>query len=147
MKVSTRVEYGMIALIDIAIHSQGGDSVSALEISRRQKISKKYLEQILIQLKAGGLIRSQKGAGGGYMLSLPPDKVTLADILNALDGSILEEMEPSGAADGELGQAIDSCLWKRINENLRKYAEGVTLAALAQQCLGSISEDWNMYVI
>ena len=147
MKVSTRVEYGMIALIDIVIHSQGGDSVSALEISRRQKISKKYLEQILIQLKAGGFIRAQKGAGGGYTLSCSPEKVTLSDILNALDGSILEEMEPSEAQEGELGAAIDSCLWRRINDNLRKYAEGVTLAALAAQCLGRISDDWNMYVI
>ena len=147
MKVSTRVEYGMIALVDIAIHSQDGSSVSTLEISRRQNISKKYLEHILLQLKTAGFIKAQKGAGGGYTLSCSAEKVTLSDILNALDGSILEEMEPSSASDGELGQAIDLCLWKRINNSLRKYAEGITLAGFAAQCQSRISDDWNMYII
>ena len=147
MKVSTRVEYGMIALVDIAIHSQDGSSVSTLEISRRQNISKKYLEHILLQLKTAGFIKAQKGAGGGYTLSCSAEKVTLSDILNALDGSILEEMEPSSASDGELGQAIDLCLWKRINNSLRKYAEGITLDGFAAQCQSRISDDWNMYII
>ena len=98
MKVSTRVEYGMLALTDIALHSENGSSVSAPDIAERQGISQKYLEQILTHLKQAGLIRAQKGLRGGYALTRPAGKIRLSEILNALDNSILEE---TGAGSGE----------------------------------------------
>ena len=64
MRVSTRVEYGMLALADIVLYSENGTSVSAPEIAEREEISQKYLEQILTQLKQAGLIRAQKGLRG-----------------------------------------------------------------------------------
>ena len=73
MKVSTRVEYGMLALTDIAMHSESGSRVSAPDIAERQGISQKYLEQILTHLKQAGLIRAQKGLRGGYALTRPDD--------------------------------------------------------------------------
>ena len=69
MRVSTRVEYGLIALMDIALHSENGSCVATWEIARRQNISKKYLEQILPQLRTGGFIKAQKGIRGGYTLA------------------------------------------------------------------------------
>ena len=79
MKVSTRVEYGMLALADIAIHSEGGTSVSAPDIAERQDISRKYLEQILTHLRQAGLINAQKGLKGGYPLSRPAGMIRLSD--------------------------------------------------------------------
>ena len=79
MRVSTRVEYGLMALVDIAIHSENGESVSTTEIADRQKISQKYLEQILPQLRQAGLIKAQKGLRGGYRLGKPAEEVLLAE--------------------------------------------------------------------
>ena len=64
MKVSTRVEYGLLALADIALYSENGTSVSGPDIAEREDISRKYLEQILTHLKQAGLIRAQKGLHG-----------------------------------------------------------------------------------
>ena len=89
MKVSTRVEYGMLALTDIALYSENGSSVSGPDIAERQNISQKYLEQILTHLKQAGLIRAQKGLRGGYTLSRPADSIRLSEVLNALDNGIL----------------------------------------------------------
>ena len=75
MRVSTRVEYGMLALTDIALHSENGSTVSGPEIAERQEISQKYLEQILTHLKQAGLIRAQKGLRGGYTLARPADQI------------------------------------------------------------------------
>ena len=111
MKVSTRVEYGMLALTDIALYAEKGSSVSAPEIAERENISRKYLEQILTHLKQAGLIRAQKGLRGGYVLSRSPGTIRLSEILNALDNSILEEMDAAGEEDGRsLRGAVNECL-------------------------------------
>ena len=147
MRVSTRVEYGLIALMDIALHSENGSCVATWEIARRQNISKKYLEQILPQLRTGGFIKAQKGIRGGYTLACSPGYVTLADILNALDISVLEEMEIPDSSGGTLDSIINICLWRKINSSLKKFAEGITLAEFAGQCRSMLSEDWDMYMI
>ena len=147
MRVSTRVEYGLIALMDIALHSENGSCVTTWEIARRQNISKKYLEQILPLLRIGGFIKAQKGIRGGYTLACSPGYVTLADILNALDISVLEEMEIPDSSGGTLDSIINICLWGKINSSLKKFAEGITLAEFAGQCSNMLSEDWDMYMI
>ena len=147
MRVSTKVEYGLIALMDIALHSENGSCVATWEIAQRQNISKKYLEQILPQLRTGGFIKAQKGIKGGYTLACSPGYVTLADILNALDISILEEMEIPDSSEGALDSIINICLWGKINNSLRKFAEGITLAEFVGQCRSMLSEDWDMYMI
>ncbi len=148
MKVSTRVEYGVLALTDIALHSENGSSVSAIEISKRQGISKKYLEQILPLLKQAGLIKAQKGLGGGYTLSCKANSVKMSDVLDALDNSILEDMD--NAPDGgrrELARAVNECLWEKLNDLLRGFAEGLSLSEFAQKCADRTADGWDMYVI
>lgn len=148
MKVSTRVEYGVLALADIALYSDSGTSVPALEIARRQGISKKYLEQILPLLRQARLIRAQKGLRGGYLLARPAGEITLSDILNALDNSLLESMP---AADGRgtagLAEVVNACLWGKINQHLNTYASSVTLADFLTECKSRIPQDWDLYVI
>ena len=148
MKVSTRVEYGMLALADIALYSEHGSSVSAPEIAERENISQKYLEQILTHLKQAGLIRAQKGLRGGYMLSRSADQIRIADILNALDTGILEEQYASeSAAEPGLRGAVDACLWKKMNCALNRFAEEKTLAEFIQECRDHLSGEWDLYVI
>ena len=148
MKVSTRVEYGVLALTDIALYSEHGSSVTTLEIARRQGISKKYLEQILTLLRQAKLIRAQKGLKGGYSLTRPADQITMADILNALDNSILEEMDPPGEEGNDaLRYAARECLWGEINARLNGFAKGLTLTAFLDQCRKRMPDDGDMYVI
>ncbi len=148
MKVSTKVEYGVLALADIALYSENGQSVSAVEISKRQGISKKYLEQILPLLRQAGLIRAHKGLRGGYTLSCCAESVTLSDILNALDYSILEEMEESSdQREGCLRNAVNACVWTRMNHIMSDYARGLTLSAFVEECRSQGEDGWDLYVI
>ena len=146
MKVSTRVEYGLIALTDIVIHGENGSSVSAPEIAARQKISHKYLEQILLLLRQAGFITAQKGLRGGYTLACSPEEITLSDVLNALDMNILAEMD-GREEEGGLRPVINDCFWEKINENLKQYAESLTLSEFAAQCTSRSVNGWDLYVI
>lgn len=147
MKVSTKVQYGMLALTDIALYSENGSAVSGPEIAERQDISQKYLEQILTHLKQAGLIRAKKGLRGGYTLSRPADQIRLSEILNALDNSILEETDPAGESDGRsLRDAVNDCVWKELNHSIVAFAERRTLSDIMQKCR-ELSGDWDMYVI
>ena len=101
----------------------------------------------MIVLRTGGFIKAQKGIRGGYTLACSPGYVTLADILNALDISVLEEMEIPDSSGGTLDSIINICLWGKINSRLKKFAEGITLAEFAGQCRSMLSEDWDMYMI
>lgn len=147
MKVSTRVEYGMLALADIALHTGEGQSVSAPDIAERQNISHKYLEQILTHLKQAGLIRAQKGLRGGYALSRPAEKIRLSEVLNALDNSILEEMSPDGSGSGSLRSAVNACLWGKLNRLMIDFVENKTLAEFVQECRSQTYDEWDMYII
>ena len=145
MKVSTRVEYGMLALTDIALHSENGSSVSAPDIAERQGISQKYLEQILTHLKQAGLIRAQKGLRGGYALTRPAGKIRLSEILNALDNSILEETGTGNS--GTLRDAVNACLWRRMNRTMIDFAEGKTLSEFLTDCRQQLTGEWDLYEI
>ena len=145
MKVSTRVEYGMLALTDIALHSENGSSVSAPDIAERQGISQKYLEQILTHLKQAGLIRAQKGLRGGYALTRPAGKIRLSEILNALDNSILEETGTGNG--GTLRDAVNACLWQKMNRTMIDFAEGKTLLEFLTDCRQQLTGEWDLYEI
>ena len=148
MIVSTRVEYGMMALLDIAEHSENHMSVSTTEIAERQNISQKYLEQILPLLRQAGLIRAQKGLRGGYSLSRSANVIKLSEVLNALDGSILAGMEV--AEDGQGGSlrgVVNECLWESINERIREYAKNRTLGDLLEECRRKAAGSWADYII
>ena len=145
MKVSTRVEYGMLALTDIALHSENGSSVSAPDIAERQGISQKYLEQILTHLKQAGLIRAQKGLRGGYALTRPAGKIRLSEILNALDNSILEETDAGNSRT--LRDAVNACLWQKMNRTMIDFAESKTLAEFLTDCRQQLTGEWDLYEI
>ncbi len=149
MKISTRVECGIIALIDIAINSENGTAISTVGISERQKISAKYLEQILIALKQANLIRGQKGSRGGYVLSRPAETITFQEIISALDVTILCESHPDDLPDGsDFRSTINSCLWDKMTAYLNSFTQGITLAQVAEMCKKSQNDNTEyMYYI
>ncbi|MCR5790160.1 MAG: Rrf2 family transcriptional regulator [Lachnospiraceae bacterium] len=144
MRVSTRVEYGLIALTDIVVNGENGMSVSAPDIAQRENISHKYLEHILLLLRQAGFIKAQKGLRGGYALACSPDKITLYDVVNALDKSILADIDPMSGSD--LGNAVNECFWGKINGSLSSFAKEIKLGEFASQCRDA-SGKWDMYVI
>ena len=85
MKLSTRSTYGMRALVELALAS-GRGPLSAALIAKRQELSVAYLEQLLHRLKRQGLVTSIRGPRGGYVLARPPEQLTMADVVRALDG-------------------------------------------------------------
>jgi Rrf2 family protein len=91
MRLSKRGEYGLRAMITLAEPAKKGDSPAMLqirEISKREQISPKFLEQILLTLKNAGLLHSKMGVGGGYYLSRPASEITLGQIFRILDGPV-----------------------------------------------------------
>src|SRR5574341_1415205 len=86
MRVSSRGEYGLRALYDLAQHYSDGP-VPSSDIARRQSIPPNYLNQLLIVLRRSGLIRSERGRNGGHRLARPPHKITLREAVRVLDGT------------------------------------------------------------
>jgi len=87
MKLSLKSEYACLALMDLSQHYQAGLRTTA-QIATKQEIPKKFLEQILLTLKYGGYLQSQKGKGGGYWMVKDPDTICLAEIVRLMDGSL-----------------------------------------------------------
>lgn len=133
MRISTKVECGIIALLDIALNTHDENTVKVNAISKRNNISAKYLEQILPLLKQAGLLRSVKGSGGGYTLSREPASITLSEIVNALDSSILAPSEFNDQLDPRATETIAECLWEPVNDYLQKFSRNLTLKDLADK--------------
>ena len=119
MKLSKRGEYGLRALQDLATH-YGTGAVSNKILAERNNIPSRFLEQILLTLKHGQIVRSQKGPRGGYYLARPPQQITLAQVVRLLDGplapiSCVSETayEPCGCPD------METCGLRRVMRQVR----------------------------
>lgn len=89
MKITSKGEYALKALIELAIDHDRGNTVTLInDVARRKKIPQKYLEQILLSLKNAGILVSKRGVGGGYSLSRSPENISLGEIIRAVDGSL-----------------------------------------------------------
>lgn len=130
MRISTKVEFGIIALLDIALNSNAESTVKVNAISKRNNISAKYLEQILPLLKQSNLISSVKGSSGGYRILRELDDISLYEIVNALDRSILSSSEFSKELEQNATDAIEKCLWEPMISYLCKYTQSMTLKDL-----------------
>lgn len=143
------MECGIIALIDIALYSENGEPVTVCSISKRQNISIKYLEQILMILRQSHLVRSQKGSKGGYVVGRPPEKITLREVLDALDVTILgDTVFNDSEKESELKDIIDRNLWNKMTVYLREFSESITLAEIIEQYRKSLAKTGDfMYYI
>ncbi|WP_461812840.1 RrF2 family transcriptional regulator [Faecalimonas sp.] len=135
MKLSTKGRYGLRALIDLAQYSEV-EPVSISSISMRQGISERYLEQLMALLKKAGLVKSIRGAGGGYVLAKEKTDISVGDILRALEGK-LEPVECSGFSSEESCEAAGGCVtkyvWKRINESINQTVDEIKLDKLVEE--------------
>jgi Rrf2 family transcriptional regulator, cysteine metabolism repressor len=88
MKISSKGDYGLRALVDLAQQYDAHDPVQVKDIARRQRIPEEYLGQLMVGLRRAGLVHSVRGAAGGYLLARPPAEITVAQVLETLEGPL-----------------------------------------------------------
>jgi len=140
VKVSTRGDYASRALLSLALHDAPAIPTSVRDIAERTGLPQPYLEQILLALKGAGLVRSKRGVGGGYVLARPPDTITLAQIVSAVDGPIVagEFGEPhTGGACNHEGQCVLLAFWAEVGEKMREHLQSFTLADMVSKVQGN----------
>lgn len=134
MKFSTKGRYGLKAMFDLATH-HGEGPVALKNIARRQGISEHYLEQLFATLRRAKLVKSVRGAQGGYLLNYPPEQITVGEILRALEG-------PVGPADCVIDKKSDECMnqdscvtrvvWARIQQSVNEVIDTTSLADMLE---------------
>lgn len=130
MHVSAKADYAVRAAVHLASVSEG--PTTAESIAAAQGISPKFLEAILGTLRTAGLVRSQRGAHGGYWLSRPADAITVADVLRAVDGPLasVRGQRPEEVNYGGTSEPLAQ-VWVAVRASVREVLEHVTLADVA----------------
>lgn len=135
MKISTKGRYGLRALIDLAKYSEI-EPVSISSIATRQGISERYLEQLMTLLKKAELVKSIRGAGGGYVLAKDMNDISVGDVLRALEGS-LEPVECAAYSGMDSCEAAGGCVtkyvWQKINESVNRAVDEISLKQLVDE--------------
>ena len=139
MKISVRGEYALRALIVLGLDYLEDDSVVRIqEVSKRQNIPKRFLEQILNDLKSGGIVESKRGVAGGYRLKRPPDHISLAEVIRHIEGPLApvscvsERFYEKCSCPDESRCAIRSVM-KEARDAIVRIMEHTTLADLAER--------------
>ena len=133
MKISTRTEYGIRVLVTLA-RVEDGACLSLTEIARREKLPHAYLEQLVGDLRRGGLVTSTRGQSGGYRLARPAAEIAMTDAVRALDGPLLD-MPCAGQTDHERCDRPQPCsvheIFQRVHESLSSTLGATSLADVA----------------
>jgi Rrf2 family transcriptional regulator, cysteine metabolism repressor len=122
MNISSRCEYGCRAVVELALHLPSESPLPAVTIAERRHIPEKYLVHILLQLKRAGIVRSVRGAQGGYILAKAPDEVSLHDIVTAIDGPVLYPLPLNDSSSADLAPS-----WRRVAEQVQASLGSVTI--------------------
>ncbi len=146
MRISAKTDYAVRAVVELAAVVDDEHPVKSERIATAQHIPLRFLENILMQLRQAGIVVSRRGADGGYRLARPPEEITVADVIRAIDGPLAgvggerpEKLEFVGAA------ASLRDVWIAVRASLRDVLEHVTLAQLASgelpEAVSSHTED------
>lgn len=137
MKISTKGRYAIRMMLDTA-ENQSEGFVPLKDIAQRQNVSKKYLEQIALQLGQAGVLRATRGHQGGYMLVKPLSEYTVGDILRITEGSLV----PVACMDQELnccerrGECLTLPVWQGLHQVITNYVDGITLQDIVDGRVG-----------
>ena len=135
MRLSTKGEYASRAMLELAFHYES-KPLHIRDISRAQSIPQRFLEQILLQLKRAGYLRSRKGPDGGYYLSKPPADINIAEVIRVMDGP-LAPIDCVSVTAHEVCPHEKSCslklLWKEVRDAVAEILERTTLEDLVER--------------
>ena len=128
MKLSTKGRYGTRAMLDLGLYYNKGP-VLLKEIAKRQEISAGYLEHLMLSLKASGLVRTIRGAHGGYILAKPPSEIRLKEIVESLEGSLAPV---DCVDDSKLCQRANFCVTREIWTEIKKVMVSILASTTLQ---------------
>lgn len=130
MRFCTRARYGARAMLDLAIHYQGGP-VAISEVARRQEIPKDYLENVMVPLRVSGLVRAERGSHGGYVLARAPAEITLGEIVRVLEGSLAPApCLDAPASCSRFSACVLQTVYAKAQKAMTEVLEAATLADL-----------------
>ena len=135
MRLSTKGRYAVMAMVDLAQHS-GDGPVCLSEIAERQEISLSYLEQLFAKLRRGGLVKSVRGPGGGYLLAHDRDETRIADIILAVDEPIRAVRCKPGqtlGCRGDRSRCLTHDLWEELSNQIHLFLSAVTLGDVCEK--------------
>lgn len=131
MKLTTKGRYAVTAVLDLALHHESGP-ISLASISERQNISLSYLEQLFRRLRTRGLVDSVRGPGGGYQLALDPFKISITDVIMAVDEKV-ETTSCGGLSNcKDNAECLTHDLWEALSQQINGFLTQVTLGQLVQ---------------
>jgi Rrf2 family transcriptional regulator, cysteine metabolism repressor len=132
MKISQKLEYACRALAQLAKHHDGRTLTRLEDLAQREAVSGNFLVQILNDLRRAGLIDSRRGKTGGYLLGRPPEEITLRQIVDAVDPSLLQ---CTVSRDGESGASVRQA-WDQVSAALQQALDQITLETLSSNSGG-----------
>ena len=132
VKLSVKSDYAARAVLGLARHHHTGGAVRVEDLAAEQGVPANYLVQILIELKAHGIVRSVRGKEGGYLLARPPAQISLGGVLRAVDGQVLDTPALRDAdCPPELRQA-----WRQLQQAMEATADGISFQQLLDESAG-----------
>jgi len=135
MKLSTKGRYAVMATIDLARHSRGRP-VALSDIALRQGISLSYLEQLFAKLRRGGIVKSVRGPGGGYVLAHRPNDTRIADIILAVDEPIRATRCAQGSnkgCTGSVARCVTHDLWEELSRQIHLFLASVSVGDVLER--------------
>ncbi len=132
MKLSSKCRYGVRALFDIAYFARGG-ALQIKDISVRQAIPPRFLEQIFQDLKKAGLVTSKRGPRGGYQLATDPAEIRVGDVIKALEGPVDLRAAPAELGPAEAAVAVTEETFETLSGQFQEALDGITLASLCER--------------
>lgn len=132
MELSCKCEYALLALLELATQYNEGEPLQIRQIAAQQNIPDRYLEQLLATLRRGGLVKSQRGAKGGYILAREPWKITLLEVLNCLEGLDTKSSEEE-ANHKTVESTVVQEIWQEADQAANLVLQKYTLQDLCEQ--------------
>jgi Rrf2 family cysteine metabolism transcriptional repressor len=136
MKLSTKGRYGLRAVLDMATFQDEQGPITLSSIADRQSISEGYLEQLMVPLKKAGVVKSVRGAQGGYLLAREPQQITVGEIIRVLEGPIApmacvseEFPEPCDRSEG----CVTKEIWEKVRDSISSVLDSYSLADLVAE--------------
>ncbi|MEH1908289.1 MAG: Rrf2 family transcriptional regulator [Nostoc sp.] len=132
MELSCKSEYAILALLEMAAHYESGEPLQIRQIAAQQNIPDRYLEQLLATLRRGGIVKSQRGAKGGYLLTREPRKIILFEILECLEGLEVRTCEENVNSKTVDSSVIDE-IWQEASRAANSVLQKYTLQDLCEK--------------
>lgn len=148
MRLSTKGRYGLKAMFELALH-YGEGPIPLKNIADNQRISEHYLEQLIAVLRRNGLVNSVRGAQGGYMLVDSPNKITVGEVIRALEGDIAPSdcvMEDNDVCDRQ-DKCVTKSVWIKIRDSINEVIDSINLQDMVEDYIELNEDNEYMYFI